>query len=201
MNIPTPETVLYWAILLLSYSLIGGGLKYIDQAYDAKVFSKKIAWLIAIITATVMGGLIALDAPSATILLAVIIGVAVTRKIDAYPFYLGVIIVFTMIVLINNFKIMWTGLLPLLIAGMLDEEFNNMADKKKFPQILNTVFHYRPLMKLTVLGLAVYGMFGPIYFLAFLLFDLSYIAVEKVSESLGRTESHLERGGKLAAAT
>ena len=32
---------------LLSYSILGGGIKYIDDAFDEKIFSKKIALTIA----------------------------------------------------------------------------------------------------------------------------------------------------------
>ena len=76
-------------IIILSYGLLGAGIKYIDQAYDLGVFSKKKANLVAIPSGILMASLIISDPPSATIFFSIFVVVAVTRKIDNPAFYMG----------------------------------------------------------------------------------------------------------------
>ncbi|MEM5782330.1 MAG: hypothetical protein QXD43_04005, partial [Candidatus Aenigmatarchaeota archaeon] len=68
--------------LLFSYMVIGGGLKYIDQAYDRRLFSKYKANLVGILLGLLAGYLIITDSNSTMILLSLLIANAVLRKID-----------------------------------------------------------------------------------------------------------------------
>ena len=76
-------------IIILSYGLLGAGMKYADQAYDLGVFSKTKANIFAIPGAALMAYLIISDPPSATIFFSIFVVVAVTRKIDNPAFYMA----------------------------------------------------------------------------------------------------------------
>ncbi|VVB53675.1 Uncharacterised protein [uncultured archaeon] len=165
--------------LIGSYAFLGFGIKYIDQAYDVKIFNRTIARALAVICGILMGLLIALDETSAMILLAIIVGVAITRKIDNYAFYAGAILAFITPIFFDGIRIHWMGLAGLIIAGTLDEELNNYADKRKLPKIISTLLYLRLIMKLTILAYALAGQINIIYFFAFIAFDISYILVDQ----------------------
>ena len=87
------ESAVVEAICLLGgYGLLGGGIKYIDQAHDVGVYSKKVALVFALLCGALMSFLIATDTFSALILTSIVVGVTFTKKIDNYAFMLGTII-------------------------------------------------------------------------------------------------------------
>jgi len=188
-----PETIKY-LLLIISYGMLGAGMKYADQAFDAGVFSKKIATFLAVPGALLMGFLMVLDSTSATIFLAVVLGVAVTQKIDTIAFKLAVLILILVPVVFRQvIEIQWVAFGLLVIAGIGDEYGNDWADrvlngngsKKKrkslIESILNKFLLQRPLMKLLIIILTVTAFFHPIYLIAFLTFDASYSLVAWIS--------------------
>ena len=58
---------------LLSYPVLGAGLKYIDDAFDEKIFSKKYALILAPLLAILWAYTMYIDSFSATILLAILV--------------------------------------------------------------------------------------------------------------------------------
>lgn len=189
-----PEAAKY-LVLVLSYGALGGALKYIDQAFDAGVFSKKIAVLISVPTALLMGLFIVMDPSSATIFLAIVLGVGVMQKIDTLAFRLGVLILIMVPVFFREIvEIRWLPFGLLVLAGIGDEFSNDWADKmlnggaRKRPgkkALLNRasarLFLQRPLMKASILALTLAGFFQAVYFIAFLAFDAMYSLVAWVS--------------------
>ena len=188
------ETTVKYFIIVLSYGAIGGSLKYIDQAFDAGMFSKKIATLLAVPTALLMGALMVLDSSSATIFLAIVIAVGVTQKIDTIAFRVGVFILILVPVIFRQFvEIQWLPFGLLILAGIIDEYSNDWADKmingkpnafqyRSLPSRVSArVFLQRPLVKLLILLLTLSGFFHPIYFIAFIAFDIVYSLIAWVS--------------------
>jgi len=188
-----PEAIKY-LLLILSYGMLGASIKYIDQAFDAGVFSRKIATILAVPSAMLMGALMVLDSTSATIFLAVVLGVAVTQKIDTFAFKLAVLILILVPVIFRQvIEIQWVAFGLLVIAGIGDEYGNDWADlklngngnKKKRKSLIQTIFNklllQRPFMKLLILILTVTAFFHPVYILAFLTFDVCYSLVAWIS--------------------
>jgi len=189
-------------IIILSYAFIGGGLKYIDQAYDIGVFSKKKANILAIVLATLMAYLIISDPPSATIFFSIFVIVAVTRKIDNPAFYIGTGIILLLPIIFHGImKIEWISLGILILSGIIDEIGNDWADKRKKMKRLNNdnrknpnnstlkkfgekFFLHRFAMKIGVLVLTIFGFFQYLYLFAFLFFDMMYLLVEQYSLSI-----------------
>ena len=191
--------IVHALIIILTYAFIGGGLKYIDQVYDIHVFDDSIAWILSVLCGLLMGTLIALDSPSAIILLGIIISVGITRKIDNPPFYtvalLSIIIPiflnFTSIISDYEFSINLIPITFIITSGILDEFLDDMGDRKKIKALT-----FRPFMKIMVLLLCIFNIFSYIYFLAFLAFDLAYIYVTWYSHRAVKTMTSLERKGR-----
>jgi len=188
--------------LALSYTLLGSGMKYADQAFDIDVFSKKAATFMAIPGAILMGVLMALDASSATIFFAIVLGLALTRKVDNIAFYVGLfLLILTPIIFSKYINIQWFPFVLLLVACLGDEFTNDWSDHKirkrnidetmgvenhisLKQQIMETLFQHRIIMKTMMLILVVLGAFKLIYLIAFLAFDTAYKMVEIYSFQL-----------------
>jgi hypothetical protein len=204
MNIDLLTGTGHSILLVLSYGLIGGLIKYIDQAFDLGVFSKKTALFLAIPTAALMGSLMALNGSSATIFLAIVIGLALTHKVDNIAFQTGLFFVILIPLFFSSvIQIQWIPFALLFAAGIGDEYTSDWADLKikkrtieealghlkPIPlkqKILEMLFEHRVLMKIMVLIVVIAGLFQPVYLLAFLAFDFTYKAVELYSLQLKR---------------
>ena len=171
------QTWLDSVIMVFCFSFIGYSLKYIDQVYDEGLFKKKIATLFSIVTGVFMGLLIAFDSSAAILLIAIISGVALTKKLDNLAHLtaagLGFLIpIFLFFYPINGYEIIIL-IIPTVIltfSGISDEILDYIGDKKKM-WLLTT----RPIMKFTTLLFAVLGVFGWTYFFSMMAFDISYI--------------------------
>jgi len=105
-----------------SYLLLGAGIKYIDQAYDIGVFSKHKANFVAILCGILMAYLVVTDSTSAMIFLAMVISLAITRKIDNIAFYIGTALILIIPVIFNGIlKIQWFPFGILVLSGIVDE--------------------------------------------------------------------------------
>jgi hypothetical protein len=163
-------------LLLVSFAFLGAGLKYIDCVYDEGVFDKRVALVLGVACGLLGGYVMATDATSSSIGIAVVVGVAVTRKIDTSVFMLATIFAFAIpIFLATSVVLNWLPIAALVFGGIADEMGNNQADLGliKTP-FWKTFFHFRFSMQAVMLLLVIFRVFAPIYFLAFILFDLSY---------------------------
>lgn len=175
---------------LISFPLLGAGIKYIDDAFDEKTFNKKLAILLAPLLGLLWAYTMIIDQVSATILLAVIIGVLLKGKIDNRAHIFGFIIISAIIIFVG-LHLMVLPLIMLIAAVILDEVGNDAIEynKKYFDE--NKFFHkgfisffdQRWLTKLTVLYIVLIGLFPWYFFLALLLFDGAYLVVRMYSRS------------------
>lgn len=181
---------------LLSYPILGAGLKYIDDAFDEKIFNKKFALLLAPILGLLWAYTMFIDQFSATILLAIIIGVFCRGKIDNLGHYIGLAIIIGIIALLGiNF--LFLPLIILAVAAFLDEVGNDIIDynkgnidKNKISQkIFIYFFDQRWVTKIAVLYLIFIGIFPLFFFLALLLFDGAYLVVRMYSRSISKSKA------------
>ncbi|MEM3555617.1 MAG: hypothetical protein QXF56_02780 [Candidatus Micrarchaeia archaeon] len=179
----------HW-FLLASFAFLGAGLKYIDCVYDEGVFDRRVAVVLGLVCGVVMGYMIGSDIQASSIFLAVIMGVAITRKIDTNPFFIGAILAFAVpLFLTRNIVINWLPTAALVFGAIVDEVGNNRADLGLInSKTLKTFFHYRVSMEVVMLLLVLGGMFEPIYFAAFMFFDLAYHIVGGYANRLIRAQ-------------
>jgi hypothetical protein len=189
----------YDLLIISSYALLGAGIKYIDQAYDQKTFSKKKANLAAILCGLLMAYLVTTDPPSTAIFLAMITALLLTKKIDNPAFYIGMAIVIALPLLYGNLmKISLLSFGFLTLSGILDEAGNDWTDKRINKRdfgiyanndpphytLMEIIFEYRLVMKGAVLALAAATIIPWTYFFAFMAFDLSYLSIDLYSAGI-----------------
>ena len=176
---------------LLSYIILGAGLKYIDDAFDEKTFSKTMALALAPVIGVLGAYTILINTVSATILLAVVVGIFLKGKIDNYAHLLTFFTFLILFVLLGLIEVMILPLIFLAAAAVVDEVGNDVIDynmryrkNKRFRyQFALYFFGRRYLMKVGLLYLVLLNVI-PLYFLlAFLLFDEAYVIVGLYSQS------------------
>jgi hypothetical protein len=169
---------------LASYLALGAGIKYIDDAFDAKTFSKTLAIVITPFLSILGAYTMVIDSVSATILFAVLLGVLIKGKVDNIAFITGLILVVAFVFL-AGVNILILPLILLSAAAVLDEVGNDLIDREKETlnkekisnQFIMYFFGHRWILKLVILYLAVTGAIPFFFFLAMFLFDYAYITV------------------------
>jgi hypothetical protein len=171
----------------VAFAVLGAGLKYIDDAFDEKVFNKKLAYLIAPLLGLLWAYTMTLDAVAATILLAILLGVLLKGKIDNIAHMVGLIVIIGIIV-VAGVQLLFVPLIILAAAALLDEVGNDCVDKsrllvggKLWQRFVIAFFDQRWVAKVAILGLVVVGSLSWFFFVAMLLFDGAYLGVRMVS--------------------
>jgi len=168
--------------ILLIYTVLGAGIKFIDAAYDEKTVSKKAALVIAPFLGVLWAYAMLINQYSATILLSILLGVLLKKKIDNYAFLVGFFIILVIIIPLG-IELMLLPLVFLITAAVLDELGNDITDNnkkssisKKFSfQFAVYFFGRRYLMKVGVLYLLLLHIYPWYFLLALIFFDEAYI--------------------------
>jgi hypothetical protein len=135
-------------------------------------------------------GLSLLDTASATILLSVLIGVLFTGKIDNSVFGASTAAIVGSLSFLQ--RVVFLPMLFLSAAGIIDEKGNDYVDTHNSNKIIEFFFLHRFTMKIGLFALCIAGFYSMIYFLAFLLFDISYDTIGFISNNY-RDELPLEK--------
>ncbi|MFH1101105.1 MAG: hypothetical protein V1726_03610 [Methanobacteriota archaeon] len=173
---------------LISYPILGAGLKYIDEAFDEQLFSKKSAYLLAPLLGILWAYAMIINPISATILLAIILGVLLKGKIDNKAHLIGLLSIFG-IVLVSGVQLLVLPLIVLTVSALLDEVGNDFIDKKGFlengrgwQRFVGYFFDQRWLTKIAILGLVIVSVFPWYFFVSMFLFDGAYLGVRSYSQ-------------------
>jgi hypothetical protein len=171
---------------LVAYSILGAGIKFIDAAFDEKTFSKKIAMILAPLLGILWAYTMLIDSVSATILLAVVVGVLITGKIDNYAHLIGMLIIFSILFLLR-IEFLIVPLIFLSASAILDEIGNDYVDGEEEKDNLNKgkltdkfliyFFGHRWVMKIAIIYLVLLGVVPLFFFIAMALFDYSYLLI------------------------
>jgi len=190
---------------ILSFLVLGAGIKFVDAAYDEHAFSKRTALFVA----PLLGGLWAytmyVDAVSATILCAILCGVLLKGKIDNWAHLAGLAVIGGILV-VSGVKFLILPLIILAVSALLDEVGNDAIDKRHaFLEKKGTAgrfvlafFDHRWVMKVAILALAVIGMIPLLFFFAMICFDYAYLGMRWYSDvRLERLSKQLPRPTSL----
>jgi len=177
-------------LFLLFFGILGAGIKYIDAAYDDKIFNKKIALCIAPFLGILWAYTMLINQVAATILLAVIIGVLFKGKIDNIAHLAGLLVIFA-IIFVAGVQLMVIPLVFLGFAALMDEVGNDFVDKRKNKLDLNkfshrfvvSFFDQRWVLKVAILVIGVVGVIPLVFFLAMVSFDYAYLGVRFYSKT------------------
>jgi hypothetical protein len=179
---------------LISFMVLGAGLKYIDDAFDEKIFNKKLAMVLAPFLGILWAYTMIIDQFSATILLAILLGVFFKGKIDNYAHLTGMAVIM-LVLIFAGINLLFLPLIFIATAAFLDEMGNDIIDKNRkhfddnnfLHKITLYFFDQRWLTKLTVLYVVLIGLFPIYFFLAILLFDGAYLTVRLYTKSRKET--------------
>jgi hypothetical protein len=169
-------------MILIPFSFVTLGMlvKYGDEAFDSKAFSRNVSTAISIPCGIWMGALILYDPGSATILIGLLLALLVAAKYDNDAFRLGFLVAGAMaLASFVNFpdNASLLGVVVVFFAAYADEVVSDMADVRSGPGW--DVLRARPLLKVAVLALCLVGILPSLlYFFAFMGFDLGYSFVE-----------------------
>jgi hypothetical protein len=172
--------MLFELTIILAFSIIGAGLKYIDDAFDEDTFSKKKAIMIAPIIVLIWICVSLFDPISATILFAIILAVLLTGKIDNPIFKVCTIILISILLFTQIQNLLWIPLIFLIIMGVADEKGNDYVDNHHSSKFIQFFFTYRCCMKVGVLSLCIISLLPWLYLPAFVAHDISYELVRRI---------------------
>jgi len=172
----------------VAFAILGAGLKYIDDAFDEKVFNKTIAYAIAPLLGVLWAYTMIIDTVAATILLAILLGVLLKGKIDNIAHVIGLVVIIG-IVVVAGVQLLFVPLIILAAAALLDEVGNDFVDKsnllageKRWQKVVIGFFDQRWVAKVAILGLVVVSVLPWFFFVAMLLFDGAYLGVRSFSQ-------------------
>jgi hypothetical protein len=171
---------------VLVCGFLGFAVKYIDEVFDEGRFSKSTAYLLGAIAIPASIYLFVTDFYSRQLMLAILLGVFLARKVDNRVFQL----IFAAIVglglayhlAIAPLAIDWLLVGTAALAGVLDELGNNMVDRNQCNCFVTSFFQHRWALKLLVLGCGWANLLPISHVLAFLVFDGAYETVGSASE-------------------
>ena len=162
-------------------------MKYVDAAYDDGTFSKRLAWCLAILLGLVTGMVMILDQPTLIIFLSLIVGVAITGKLDIGPFRVLVIVAVLLPAFYYGFappltNYDWKLVLLLSLGAAIDEVGNDLADANLLRRKLRMFFLYRGYLKVLIGVIAIFHYLQVPYVIAFMSFDIGYLLLTRISD-------------------
>jgi len=174
-------------VLLLTYFVLGSGVKYVDAAHDDKTFSTKYSLPLAILLGLLAGAAMIWDQPTLIIFLSLIVGVTITGKLDILPFQIltAIAVLLPIFYYGTSFPLTpndWHLVLLISFGATIDEIGNDLADANILKRKLRVFFLYRGYLKLLIGTVAVLHYLNYPYVLAFLSFDVGYLMLTRLSE-------------------
>ena len=163
--------------IVVCFAIIGAGLKYIDDSLDEERYSKRKAAVIAMVVAILWVWLSLFDSISATILLAILLGVLITGKIDNWLLKVSAVCVLLITLLAQILNLLWAPLVFLVLMGIVDEKGNDYVDNYNANKSVCFFFTYRFCMKIGMLSLCLLSVLPWLDLLAFLAFDSAYALI------------------------
>jgi hypothetical protein len=170
---------------IITFFLMGASVKFIDDAFDEKAHSRRIALILSPITAIIWVIVMALHPAAALLLTAITLGVLIKGKVDNIAFVIAVLCIYLVYFFIGDWEFITNPfyLVPLAvitIGGIIDEVGNDFVDKKHLykegliGKLIHWFFEYRFVMKIVVLVFALLNVYPLFFFIAFFCWDLGY---------------------------
>jgi hypothetical protein len=176
-------------LLLLTYPILGAGLKYIDDAFDIKIFDISLAIVLAPVLSIIGAYSMVINSASATILLAILGGVLLKGKIDNIAFIIGFLLAI-MLAILTFVQFLILPFIMLTAGALLDEIGNDYIDgnndklntKNPLQLFAKYFLGHRWIMKIVILYLVILNYIPLILFFAMILFDYAYLCVNAYSK-------------------
>lgn len=184
--------------VVIVFSILGAGLKFIDDAFDEGVFSKKAAAILAPFLVVLWMGMSMADEASAVILFSILFAVLLTGKIDNIAFKSSALLLLLYFAYSGAMGSMIMALAFLTLLGVLDEIGNDYVDKGGAGPIVEFLFLHRFSMKVGVLILCLASVFDWVYLVAFLAFDVAYDSMGALGLQVASTSTGEDKRREVA---
>jgi hypothetical protein len=171
------------AFLIASYFVLGAGIKYVDDAFDERVFNKKRAVFFSPVLGILWAYSMVVSPESATLLGAILVSVIIKLKIDNIGHQIGalsIIAVLGGLYFLGLVQFLWLPLIIVSIIAIIDE-INRDYLRKHYVKS-NALFRFlrgRYLADISVFFLALFNFIPFVYFIAFYFFGIGYDVVTK----------------------
>jgi len=157
-----------WALTIL-FGLAGFTLKLSD--YTGEKTRNITAFLVAGMCGLLLGVLISESGFSSSIVIGIIIGVGLSKKIDRGNLVFGLVMTaFSALLLGPEVPVVWL-LAVVVLSSFLDELSHDRLGTKGG---IERLFKYRPTLKAAIVTSTAASMLPWVYAIAFLLFDIAY---------------------------
>lgn len=167
-------------LLIASYSLLGGIIKFLDDVHDRnRQFSGRtpLCWGLTVLVIMLLNIWIYLDVYTALLTLTLAVGLILIRKVDNHQFIVIALCTLPVAVYFIYQAELLLIIPPMLLAltpsAALDEVLHDHAQRFTFPSI-QWLARRRPLMKIVVFVLPFFGLFTLFHAIAFWGFDITY---------------------------
>jgi hypothetical protein len=172
--------VLFPLALIVSYALIGASIKLLDLATD---FPNQFQthhtslWVVTCGLVILVNIWVFFDLYTAVLVIGIILGLIVTRKVDS-SFFLVLTITtlplsFFRLLDLSGFLMVLPTLIFIFVASTMDELLHSKASQIAQSTLRWAIVH-RPLLKITVLLLPFLGLLTLFHTVAFWGFDIAY---------------------------
>jgi hypothetical protein len=169
--------------LLASYCCIGAAIKLIDDLHDSRRQSNghsTLSWTLTTGTAALVALWASIDAYTDGLALALLLGLVMTRKVDNRHFLALALATLPFVLLpmlrVDVLLLVLPMLLALAPAAAADEVLDAVGPRLRYAS-LRSLTKYRPIMKVVVLLLPVWGLLTLFHTIAFWGFDVAYAFV------------------------
>lgn len=175
-------------ILILIFVVGGVSLKIAD--FYGEVDNSAVSYISASISALALGLLISHSPIASSIILGIIIGVVLSRKVNRLNLIFGLAMtLLTALILGFKIPVPWL-LLTAAFFSFIDEISHEWFSSKKF--LITNFFLFRPFLKLTILFITTLNLISTVYAVGFFCFDLSYDLTSRLlNRSLAKGENYI----------
>lgn len=171
---------LFILVLVVSYTIIGVGVKLIDHVADTtalSAFRPLHIWIVTTGLVILIDFLMFFDVYTAVLVLALLLGLIITRKVDNKYFVILTVLVLPIslfrILEPNNLLLVFPTLVLVILTSALDELLHSASSKIQNKWLYRLSAH-RPILKITVLLLPFFGWLPIFHAVAFWSFDIAY---------------------------
>ena len=172
--------VLFALALIVSYVFLGAGIKLLDLATDFPVqFQSRQTslWVVTCGLVILVNLWVFFDLYTAILVIGIILGLIVTRKVDS-SFFLFLTITtlplsFFRLLVMSGFLMGFPTLIIIFVASIMDELLHSKASQITHSTLRWAIVH-RPLLKITVLILPFFSLLTLVHTVAFWGFDIAY---------------------------
>jgi hypothetical protein len=172
--------ILFALALIVSYVVLGAGIKLLDLATEFPVrFQTHLIslWVVTCGLAILVNIWVFFDLYTAILVIGIILGLIVTRKVDSSFFLLLAIttlpLSFFQLLVLSGFLMGFPTLIIIFVVSIMDELLHSKASQIAHSTLRWAIFH-RPLLKITVLILPFFGLLTLFHAVAFWGFDIAY---------------------------